>query len=76
MPKRFRRCFPAEFGTALPGLTGASVHVMLHSGRVLRGTLLDSPTEGTLRVEDTRQHRHEVPLSEVAEVHTDYVAAY
>lgn len=76
MPKRFRRYFPADFGASLPGLIGASVHVMLHSGRVLRGTLLDLPTEGTLRVEDARQHRHEVPLGEVAEVISDFSAAY
>ncbi len=75
MPKRFRRFFPAEFGTALPALVGATVHVTLRDDRVLHGKLLGVGA-GTLDVEDGKQHRHKVPWSEVVMVLSDYVAAF
>lgn len=75
MSKRQRRIFPKEFPEQLPSLVGSRLQAIDGAGRVLFGHLV-SYHSPILRIQDARQHVHQLHVTNVAEVIIDLPATY
>ena len=75
MGKRVIRLFPPDLTRRLDDFNGRELSVILHSGVVLHGTLLNRD-DHSLYLKDFLRQRHPIPFAAVAEVNVDHESPY
>lgn len=82
MGKRIVRLLPSEIAAKTPELIGREAHIVLRNGTTLRGRVQAISaieihvTDSNSRWYNARKHLHIVPMTEVAELQTEYSAAW
>ena len=71
MGKRVIRLFAPDLAGRLDDFKDRELSVILHSGVVLHGTLLDHD-DHSLYLKDFLRQRHPIPFTTVAEVNVDH----